>query len=267
MKKGFQVVGAGMFSQAFEPVIRISNRFISFNAKCISKLNTMSEDDGGPMLSRCQYVELLFNPVERMLAVRPCSPEYPNALRWASDSGNSVQLGAKAFCTQLFGMLNWDESYTFRVPAMLRAKGNEKVLFFDLDNYIGHESSVKTEMPEATLPEVIPTGDEEELQGFFYAADEDEGIEITEDPEEIERKISERIEREKRTYGTPAFEHTSGTRLPMIDDDGEWDVMAEAVVLDSDHTVDAYTIEKLQDDMMEALFAPATEPDGEDDGE
>ena len=53
----------------------------------------------------------------------------------------------------------------------------------------------------------------------------------------------------------------------MIDDDGEWDVMAEAVVLDSDHTVDAYTIEKLQDDMMEALFAPATEPDEDGDDE
>ena len=267
VKKGFQVVGAGMFSQAFEPVVRISSRFISFNAKCISKLNTMFEDDEGPMLRRCQYVELLFNPVERMLADSPCSPEHPNALRWANDSGNSVQLGAKAFCTQLFNMLNWDESYTFRVPAMLRSRGDEKVLFFDLDNYIGHESIVKAEAPAVVQPEIIEVEEEEDMQGFFYAADEDDGIEITEDAEEIERRVRERIEREKRTYGTPAFEHNSSTRLPMIDDDGEWDIMAEAVVLDSDHTVDAYTIEKLQDDMMEALFAPATEPDEDGDDE
>ena len=66
--------------------------------------------------------------------------------------------------------------------------------------------------------------------------------------------MRERIEREKRTYGTPAFEHNSCTRLPMIDDDGEWDVMAEAVVLDSDHTVDAYTNEKLQDDMIHLVI-------------
>ena len=164
-------------------------------------------------------------------------------------------------------MLNWDESYTFRVPAMLRARGDEKVLFFDLDNYIGHESTVKAEAPTETQPEIIEAEEEEDMQGFFYAADEDEGIEITEDAGEIERRVRERIEREKRTYGTPAFEHNSSTRLPMIDDDGEWDVMAEAVVLDSDHTVDAYTIEKLQDDMMEALFAPATEPDGDGDDE
>ena len=49
----------------------------------------------------------------------------------------------------------------------------------------------------------------------------------------------------------------------MIDDDGEWDVMAEAVVLDSDHTVDSDTVEQMQDEMMEALFAPAAEPEGD----
>ena len=115
VKKGFQVVGGNMFSQAFEPVVRISSRSIAFNSTCISKLNTMLEEADGPMLKRCRYVELLFNPVERMLAVRPCAPDHPNALRWASESGTSVQLGAKAFCSQLFSMLNWDESFTFRV--------------------------------------------------------------------------------------------------------------------------------------------------------
>ena len=266
VKKGFQVVGANLFSQAFEPVVRISSRSISFNARCIGKLNAMAQGAEGPMLKRCRYVELLFNPVERMLAVRPCSPEHPNALCWATDCGSSVQLGARAFCTQLFGMLNWDESYTFRVPAMLRARGDEKVLFFDLDNYIGHDTAAKPEAPAEVLPEVIEPEESESMQGFFYAADEDEGIEITEDPEDIERRVREQIEREKRTYGTPAFEHSSGTRIPMIDDDGEWDITAEAVVLDSDHTVDAYTIERLQDAMMEELFEPAGEPDEEDDG-
>ena len=101
------------------------------------------------------------------------------------------------------------------------------------------------------------------MQGFFYAADEDEAVEIAEDADELERRIRERMEQEKRSYGTPAFEHDGGGRIPMIDDDGEWDVMAEAVVLDSDHTVDSGTVEQMQDEMMEALFAPAAEPDGD----
>ncbi len=267
VKKGFQVVGANMFSQVFEPVVRVSSRSIAFNATCIGKLNTMVEEADGPMLRRCRYVELLYNPVERMLAVRPCAPEHPNALRWASEGGSSVQLGAKAFCTLLFDMLNWDEGFTFRVPAMLRSKGDERVLFFDLDNYIGHASAAKTERAEEAMPEAIEEARNDEAQGFFYAADEDEGMEIPEDNEELERRMRERMEQEKRSYGTPAFEHSSGSRLPMIDDDGEWDVMAEAVVLDSDHTVASDTIERLQDDMLESLYAPAEDPSGDGESE
>lgn len=108
---GFQVVGANMFSQAFEPVIRLSASSISFNSRCISKLNTVAESGNELGLKRCQYVEMLFNPVERMLAVRPCSPDHPNAIRWAKDNGTSTLLGAKAFCRLLFDILNWDENY------------------------------------------------------------------------------------------------------------------------------------------------------------
>ena len=255
LKKGFQVVGAGMFSQVFEPVVRFSSRSIYFNATCIGKLNSMKEGENGPELQRCQYVELLYNPVERMIAVRPCSPDYPNALRWAGENGNSVQLGAKAFCTLLFSMLNWDENYTFRVPAMVRSHGNEKVLFFDLDNYIGHETTSKAEETAEILENIKTEETEEDVQGFYFAADDDEKTEIVEDNAEIERRIRERINQEKRNYGTPVFEHNSNARLPMIDDEGEWDVMAEAVVLDSDHTVEKEKIEKLQDDMLETLCA------------
>lgn len=165
-------------------------------------------------------------------------------------------------------MLNWDESFTFRVPAMLRSKGDERILFFDLDNYIGRASAAKLECTEEAMPEAMEAeARDEEAQGFFYAADEDEDMEIPEENEELERRMRERMEQEKRSYGTPAFEHSSGSRLPMIDDDGEWDVMAEAVVLDSDHTVAAGTIERLQDDMLESLYAPAEDPSGDGDSE
>ena len=105
VKKGFQVVGAGMFSQAFEPVVRISSRFISFNAKCISKLNTMFEDDEGHMLKRCQYVELLFNPVERILCrdnhILAMNMDTEKLAAWIRDVVNVNGLGAIVFI--------WDE--------------------------------------------------------------------------------------------------------------------------------------------------------------
>ena len=45
-----------------------------------------------------------------------------------------------------------------------------------------------------------------------------------------------------------------------MSEDEDWDIQAEAIVLDSDHTIDESTIEKLQDEMLEAIFVPAQDP-------
>ena len=70
-----------------------------------------------------------------------------------------------------------------------------------------------------------------------------------EETEEIERRMQAVAEYEKRNFGTPAFEHNSEFRLTAIDDDGEWDVMAEAKALGGDHRVDEREVEALQKTM------------------
>lgn len=64
-----------MFSHTFEPVVRMSRSGITFNSTCVSRLDRMEGHDGQLEVRRVQHVELLFNPVERMLAVRPCAPD------------------------------------------------------------------------------------------------------------------------------------------------------------------------------------------------
>lgn len=68
--KTFQVVSGDMFSRVLDPVIRITTKGITFNKSCVSKL------------PGAETVELLFNPVERMLVVRPCNQDHPNAIPW-----------------------------------------------------------------------------------------------------------------------------------------------------------------------------------------
>ncbi len=106
-------------------------------------------------------------------------------------------------------------------------------------------------------PATVATGEpatenSEDTKGIFYAADDEEPQTI-EDTEEMERKLREIAEYEKRNFGTPAFEHNGDVRLPSIDDYGEWDVMADARVLGEDHRVDDAVVEALQDEMLEAL--------------
>ncbi len=198
-----------------------------------------------------------------MLAVRPCAPDHPNAVRWTDKKGKGAYISSKAFCTILYEILGWDTDYAFRVPAILRKKGDESILLFDLDNYIGRE-----------LPRRKPTDEEEadadverrmesdETKGIFFGADDEEPQPV----EEMERRLREMAEYEKRNFGTPAFEHNSDFRLTAIDDEGEWDVMAEARALGGDHRVDEITIEALQDEMLEAMIAAEDEDDDEEGG-
>lgn len=260
LREGFQVVSGSMFSQALEPVARFSRTGMSFNSTCISRMNRIVVENGIPRLIRQKYVEVLFNPVERMIAVRPCSEDHPNAIRWANDNGKSMSLGSKAFCTILFTLLDWNTEYTYRVPAIVRTKEDETVLFFDLDNFIGKAITKRTAIPE-TVPDgtetPIPEADEE-TRGIFYAAD-DEEPQAVEDTEEMERKLREIAEYEKRNFGTPAFEHNGNVRLPSIDDDEEWDVMVAARVLGDDHRVDETIVEALQDEMLDAMTEGGSE--------
>ena len=253
LKDGFQVVSGSMFSQALEPVVRISRSGMSFNSTCISRMNRIVSEHGIPRLVRRQYVEVLFNPVERMLAVRPCDPDHPNAIRWSDEKGKTVNFGSKAFCTILYTLLDWNPEYTYRVPAIIRTKDDETVLFFDLDNFIGR-ATVKRQPEQETVAESgMPVlTDDEEIKGIFYAAD-DEEPQAVEDTEEMERKLRALAEYEKRNFGTPAFEHEGDIRIPSIDDDGEWDVMVEARVLGDDHRVDEAIVEALQDEMLETM--------------
>ncbi|HIT69207.1 MAG TPA: S24 family peptidase [Candidatus Aphodomonas merdavium] len=89
----------------------MSRSGITFNSTCVSRLDRMEGHDGQLEARRVQYVELLFNPVERMLAVRPCAPDDGNAIRWVDKNGKGRTISASAFCRVLFSVLGWDEGY------------------------------------------------------------------------------------------------------------------------------------------------------------
>lgn len=266
-RNGFQVVSSSMFTQFSEPVVRFTRSTMSFNSTCIAKLNRIMSAPDGATVERCRYVELLFNPVERLLAVRPCAQDHPNAILWADENGLSVGIACTAFSRILFTLLGWDEGYGYRVQAKPYGQRGQKILFFDLDNYIGRELGKK---PDATT--IIPekNGEEkaimsEEVRGIFYPADDDEEPQEIEDIEALEQRLREAAERENRSFGTPLFEHSSDTRFPESESAG--DMMTPARVLDKDHRVDDSEIDALQERLMDELFAPAEDPPTANGGE
>ncbi len=76
---------------------------------------------------------------------------------------------------------------------------------------------------------------------------------MEESPEQQEQWQNVMAEYEKRSFGTPVFEHTNGFRVSSVDREDDWDVMTPARELGSRHRVGQDEIEALQDEMLAAL--------------
>ena len=259
VKPGFQVVDASMFSHSYDPVVRFTRSSVAFNSTCISRMNRYYATDDGLDAQRVQYVEFLLNPIERMVAVRPCDPDHPNAIRWSDNNGRTIGIGATALCRTIFTVMNWDEDYSFRVPANVVNHNGQTIIFFDLDNFIGSEIGKKAPSilePEDGKPAEIQEDAPEETSGIFYGADDEP--QSQEEIREIEERLAEIAALEKLKFGTPVFEHDSELRMP--DYEGDWDLMAEARPLDENHTVDEALVDSLQEELLKDLIEASSEP-------
>lgn len=232
--KTFQVVSSDMFSRIYEPVVRISLKEISFNPSCASKMKS-------------DYAELLFNPVERMLIVRPCESTHPNAIEWDGKSK-----GASSLCKILYESMGWDKEYSYRIPCQIMSitipdVKVQDILLFDLDNYIGKAINKKEEIIIARKQAEIQTVQNEDAKSFYYPPEEDD------EPQElieIAEQVQQEIEISRKIFGIPVFKHNSSFR--SIDGSGTWDEwLAPARPLDASHKIGAQVIDNLLRDIKE----------------
>lgn len=232
LTRSFQVVSGEMFSRVHEPVIRITPKNITFNKSCVAKLPGTS------------YVELLLNPIERMMVIRPCVPEHPNAMTWDARSR-----GAAPLSKVIYSVMGWEQDYSFRIPCQTVSDGTpgHTVLVFDLDNYVGRSVSKKDEAIIAVKEAEQNAEEREDAASYFYPPDDDEPQEIR----DMEERFMQAVEVGRKTFGEPAFKHESGMR--SIPADSEWDMMTEARPLDITHTVNA-------DDVDDLLLAIMNDP-------
>ncbi|MBQ1615675.1 MAG: recombinase family protein [Ruminococcus sp.] len=232
LTRSFQVVSGEMFSRVHEPVIRITPKNITFNKSCVAKLPGV------------ESVELLLNPIERMMVIQPCAPEHPNAMTWDARSR-----GAAPLSKVIYSVMGWEQDYSFRIPCQTVSDGTpgHTVLVFDLDNYVGRSVSKKDEAIIAVKEAEQNTEEREDAASYYYPPDDDEPQEIR----DMEERFMQAVEVGRKTFGEPAFKHESGMR--SIPSDSEWDMMTEARPLDVTHTVNA-------DDVDDLLLAIMNDP-------
>lgn len=234
--KSFQVVSGDMFSRAGEAVIRITTKGFSFSKTCTYKFHKVT------------HVELLFNPVERMLIVRPCKPEHPNAIVWDSKYKSGAPLSRV-----LFNSMGWDTDYSFSVPCQVIRNthlppSERTVLVFDLDNYIGRAVGRKNEVIVPAKEPEEATEEQDEAKSYYYPPDEDEPQEIR----DIEEKFQQAVDLNSKLFGKPVFQYEPNIREFSAEiSEGEWDMLTPARPLDITHSVDADSVDDLLHEIME----------------
>lgn len=118
---GYQVPQGVMFLNRSTPTVTISQKHLKFNKA------TMERFRG------CEYVEFLYHPILKALAIRSCSADDPNAFRLDSEKTQPISIYAVAFCNAIYHELDWIKAYSFRFRGITRVKKGSSIMMFYLD--------------------------------------------------------------------------------------------------------------------------------------
>lgn len=118
---GYEKADARLFVTRFSPTLTFKGNRIYFNKACMSKL-----DDA-------DYVEMLFEPEERLIAIRKSNKDQPFAFKWRASDGRGISRSCSGFMLTLCELMKWNDSYQYRLSGTKREKGNELIILFDLD--------------------------------------------------------------------------------------------------------------------------------------
>lgn len=120
---GYQVVRGEFFAHVYEPSFTFNSYKCSVNTACIKKLPNYD------------YVQILVNPDERKLAVRPCSEDEKDSFRWCSATSKRApkQITCRMFFAKVITLMDWNPDYRYKLLGKLIQSGDDLLFVFDLN--------------------------------------------------------------------------------------------------------------------------------------
>ena len=121
--EGYQVVRREFFSHIHEPSITFNRCRISLNTACLKRLP--AED----------YVQILVNPGEKKLAVRPRAEDEKDTFLWCTARGEKRkprQITCRMFFAKIIQLMDWNPDYRYKILEKLIRSGDEQLFIFDL---------------------------------------------------------------------------------------------------------------------------------------
>lgn len=121
---GYEVADAQFFTDTAQPTCWFTKNRMYFNKACITKME------------QSEYIELLFEPFEKLLAIRSCDRTHPNAIRWFNSKDGKITASARAsggFSNILFRCMEWNNEFRYKMVGVKRSKNDETIVLFDLE--------------------------------------------------------------------------------------------------------------------------------------
>lgn len=169
--EGFQVVRGEFFAHTYEPSFTFNSNKVSVNTACIKRL------------PQTDYVQILVNPDEKKLAVRPCLEDEKDSFRWCSATAKRSprQITCRIFFAKVISLMGWNSHYRYKLLGKLIRSGDELLFVFDL-----------------TTPEI-----------FVKEAKEDGKVKSSRTPSYPKEWQNQ--------FGVPVAEHQSNLQINMFD--------------------------------------------------
>lgn len=120
----FVVIRKELFAHLRDPAVTIRKGSITFNTACINGL----ED--------AVYVQLLLCEDEKKFAVKACSENDKDALRWCiakPDKRKSRKMTCPDFTTKLYSFMGWDDNYRYKILGYKIQFEGDTYYVFDLE--------------------------------------------------------------------------------------------------------------------------------------
>lgn len=159
----FEKVDSQLFSNAQQPMCWFKYNQMYFNRACLDKMKNT------------QYIELLFEPNEKILAIRSCNEYDDYAIKWGVEKNDKLSPLTKTssgISHILFDCMEWNQDYRYRMIGVRRTKNNDSIVLFDLNNAEAiYREELESDDPDKIVSKITSYYDEYLVDHFgnnFY---------------------------------------------------------------------------------------------------
>ena len=85
-------------------------------------------------LDRCDYIDILYHPVYKILIIKRGSEERVNSVRWISSNGRpKARISAIGLSNAIYEENEWKNEFAFKFRGITKERGSQKFIYFLLD--------------------------------------------------------------------------------------------------------------------------------------